>query len=185
MYLSLYQRTPTDAPCVLLQEVARLKGDKLELLRQNVAAQREVKRLRERELQLSSDLGLATREVQRLRCGHQLVKHPSTFSLVNLLKQEAANFSWQLHQFKGLTFAEMWTFANFRLDASRLESDRGSRGNTDSDWDTYWRLAYCQLWYCDMIVMYSIFIPILLWTNGKWKTYLWILDFIQNSHCIA
>ena len=79
----------------------------------------------------------------------------------------------------------MWTFANFRLDASRLESDRGSGGNTDSDWDTYWGLAYCELWYCDMIVMYSIFIPILLWTNGKWKTYLWILDFIQNSHCIA
>ena len=64
--IALYQ-TPTDASCVLLQEVARLKGDKLELLRQNVAAQREVKRLRERELQLSSDLGLATREVQRLR----------------------------------------------------------------------------------------------------------------------
>ena len=79
----------------------------------------------------------------------------------------------------------MWTYANFRLDASRLESDRGSGGNTDSDWDTYWWLADCELWYCDMIVMYSIFIPILLWTNGKWKTYLWILDFIQNSHCIA
>ena len=75
MYLSLYQRTPTDAPCVLLQEVARLKGDKLELLRQNVAAQREVKRLRERELQLSSDLGLATREVQRLRCWHMLLEY--------------------------------------------------------------------------------------------------------------
>ena len=71
--------------------MARLKGDKLELLRQNVAAQREVKRLRERELQLSSDLGLATREVQRLRCGHQLLENPSTFSLVNLLKQEAAS----------------------------------------------------------------------------------------------
>ena len=65
----------TDAPCVLLQEVARLKGDKLELLRQNVAAQREVKRLRERELQLSSDLGLATREVQRLRCWHMLLEY--------------------------------------------------------------------------------------------------------------
>ena len=74
-----------------MQEVARLKGDKLELLRQNVAAQREVKRLRERELQLSSDLGLATREVQRLRCPHQLTEHLSTFSLINLLKQEAAN----------------------------------------------------------------------------------------------
>ena len=71
--------------------MARLKGDKLELLRQNVAAQREVKRLRERELQLSSDLGLATREVQRLRCRHMLLEHPSTFSLVNLLKQEAAS----------------------------------------------------------------------------------------------
>ena len=86
--IAIYQ-TPTDAPCVLLQEVARLKGDKLELLRQNVAAQREVKRLRERELQLSSDLGLATREVQRLRCWHMLLEHPSTFSVVNLLKQEA------------------------------------------------------------------------------------------------
>ena len=71
--------------------MARLKGDKLELLRQNVAAQREVKRLRERELQLSSDLGLATREVQRLRCCHMLSEHHSNFSLVNLLKQEAAS----------------------------------------------------------------------------------------------
>ena len=74
-----------------VQELARLKVDKLELLRQNVAAQREVKRLRERELQLSSDLGLATREVQRLRCRHQLIEHLSTISLMNLLKQEAAN----------------------------------------------------------------------------------------------
>ena len=50
-----------------IQEVARLKVDKLELLRQNVAAQREVKRLREREHQLSSDLSLASREITRLR----------------------------------------------------------------------------------------------------------------------
>ena len=41
--------------------------DKLELLRQNVAAQREVKRLREREHQLSGDLSLAAREIARLR----------------------------------------------------------------------------------------------------------------------
>jgi len=51
----------------LQQEVARLKVDKLELLRQNVAAQREVKRLREREHQLSGDLSLASREIARLR----------------------------------------------------------------------------------------------------------------------
>ena len=47
--------------------MARLKVDKLELLRQNVAAQREVKRLREREHQLSGDLSLASREITRLR----------------------------------------------------------------------------------------------------------------------
>ena len=52
---------------LFVQELARLKVDKLELLRQNVAAQREVKRLWERETQLSEDLGLATREITRLR----------------------------------------------------------------------------------------------------------------------
>jgi len=51
----------------LHQELAKLKADKLELLRQNVATQREVKKLRERELQLSSDLSLASREINRLR----------------------------------------------------------------------------------------------------------------------
>ena len=54
---------------LLFQEVAKLKVDKLELLRQNVAAQRELKRLRERELQLSGDLSLASREINRLRRG--------------------------------------------------------------------------------------------------------------------
>ena len=49
--------------------MAKLKVDKLELLRQNVAAQRELKRLRERELQLSGDLSLASREINRLRRG--------------------------------------------------------------------------------------------------------------------
>ena len=42
-------------------EITRLKVEKLELLRQNVAAQREVKHLRERELQLQSDLTTASR----------------------------------------------------------------------------------------------------------------------------
>jgi len=51
----------------LQDEVSKLKVDKLELLRQNVAAQREVKRLRERELQLQSDLTTASREINRLR----------------------------------------------------------------------------------------------------------------------
>jgi len=51
----------------LQQEVAKLKVDKLELLRQNVTFQREVKRLRERELQLGSDLTIASREINRLR----------------------------------------------------------------------------------------------------------------------
>ena len=57
----------TEFDFISLQEVARLKVDKLELLRQNVAAQREVKRLREREHQLSGDLSLASREITRLR----------------------------------------------------------------------------------------------------------------------
>ena len=41
---------------IFLQEVARLNVNKLEVLRQKVAAQREVKRLREWEVQPSSDL---------------------------------------------------------------------------------------------------------------------------------
>ena len=51
----------------LQAEVARLKADKLELLRQNVAAQREVKQLRERETQLGGDLSTARREINKLR----------------------------------------------------------------------------------------------------------------------
>merc|ERR1719427_2406120 len=51
----------------LQDEISKLKVDKLEFLRQNVAAQREVKRLRERELQLQSDLTTASREINRLR----------------------------------------------------------------------------------------------------------------------
>ena len=52
---------------VLQAEVVRLKADKLELLRQNVAAQREVKLLREREHQLGGDLASARREINKLR----------------------------------------------------------------------------------------------------------------------
>ena len=51
----------------LTEEISRLKVDKLELLRQNVSAQREVKRLREREVQLQADLTTASREIHRLR----------------------------------------------------------------------------------------------------------------------
>lgn len=53
----------------LQSEVTRLKVEKLELLRQNVAAQREVKHLRERELQLQNDLSTASREINKLRTG--------------------------------------------------------------------------------------------------------------------
>ena len=60
----------------LQSEVTRLKVEKLELLRQNVAAQREVKHLRERELQLQCDLSTASREISKLRAGlkHKLVR---------------------------------------------------------------------------------------------------------------
>ena len=50
----------------LREEVSKLKGDKLELLRQNMSAQRELKMLREREVQLQTDLTMASREIQRL-----------------------------------------------------------------------------------------------------------------------
>ena len=50
----------------LREEVTKLKGDKLELLRQNMSAQRELKMLREREVQLQTDLTMASREIQRL-----------------------------------------------------------------------------------------------------------------------
>ena len=49
------------------EEMARLKHEKLELLRQNVAHSRELKSLREREAALQSDLAAAAREIQRLR----------------------------------------------------------------------------------------------------------------------
>lgn len=48
------------------EEISKLKGDKLELLRQNMSAQRELKSLRERETQLQTDLSMASREIQRL-----------------------------------------------------------------------------------------------------------------------
>ncbi len=49
------------------EEVTRLKTEKLELLRQNVANQRELKRLKEREVQLQTDLTTASREIHKLR----------------------------------------------------------------------------------------------------------------------
>ncbi len=51
----------------LQEEIARLRLDKLELLRQNVSARHEVRRLRERETQLQADLHAASREIHRLR----------------------------------------------------------------------------------------------------------------------
>lgn len=51
----------------LVQEVTRLKCDKLDLLRQNVNCQRDIKRLREKELNLQGDLAAATKEILRLR----------------------------------------------------------------------------------------------------------------------
>uniref|UniRef100_A0A1B6LDX8 Rap-GAP domain-containing protein n=1 Tax=Graphocephala atropunctata TaxID=36148 RepID=A0A1B6LDX8_9HEMI len=59
----------------LRQEVTRLKCDKLDLLRQNVACQREIKRLREKELALQSDLANASKEILRLR---ELLKEYTT-----------------------------------------------------------------------------------------------------------
>ncbi|XP_054265950.1 rap1 GTPase-activating protein 1 isoform X2 [Macrosteles quadrilineatus] len=61
----------------LRQEVTRLKCDKLDLLRQNVAGQREVKRLREKELALQSELANASKEILRLR---ELLKDYTTAS---------------------------------------------------------------------------------------------------------
>nr|CAH7742071.1 unnamed protein product [Callosobruchus chinensis] len=54
-------------PEQLIQEVTRLKCDKLDLLRQNVNCQRDIKRLREKELGLQGDLAVATKEIIRLR----------------------------------------------------------------------------------------------------------------------
>ena len=75
-------------------EVTRLKVEKLELLRQNVSAQREVKHLRERELQLQSDLSTASREISKLRSGlkQKLVRElpwPDLPAALRLAAQEA------------------------------------------------------------------------------------------------
>ncbi|XP_060521580.1 rap1 GTPase-activating protein 1 isoform X2 [Cylas formicarius] len=51
----------------LVQEVTRLKCDKLDLLRQNVSCQRDIKRLREKELILQGELAQAHKEIMRLR----------------------------------------------------------------------------------------------------------------------
>ncbi|XP_063917106.1 rap1 GTPase-activating protein 1 isoform X2 [Zophobas morio] len=61
--------TSTTGPSteMLAQEVAKLKCDKLDLLRQNVSCQRDIKRLREKELSLQGDLEAAKKEILRLR----------------------------------------------------------------------------------------------------------------------
>ena len=53
----------------LQEEVARLRVDKLELLRQILSVQHEVRRLQDREAQLQSDLCLAGKEIRRLKFG--------------------------------------------------------------------------------------------------------------------
>ena len=49
------------------QEINQLKCEKLDLLRQNVASQKELKRLREREGRLTDGLNNAQNEVDRLK----------------------------------------------------------------------------------------------------------------------
>ena len=56
----------------LQEEIARLRVDKLELLRQILSVQHEVRRLQDRESQLQSDLSLAGKEIRRLKFGGQL-----------------------------------------------------------------------------------------------------------------
>ncbi|CAG0892723.1 unnamed protein product [Cyprideis torosa] len=51
----------------LRQENNKLKCDKLDLLRQHVACQREIKKLKEREMKLQMDLSSASQENSRLR----------------------------------------------------------------------------------------------------------------------
>lgn len=52
---------------VLKQEVNKLKCDKLELLRQNVACQRDMKKMKEREIKLQVELSLAAKEVGKYK----------------------------------------------------------------------------------------------------------------------
>ncbi|XP_014664725.1 PREDICTED: rap1 GTPase-activating protein 1-like isoform X3 [Priapulus caudatus] len=49
------------------QEVNKLKCDKLDLIRQNVACQRDIKKLKEREGKLTSDISALNKEISRLR----------------------------------------------------------------------------------------------------------------------
>ncbi|KAG8187108.1 hypothetical protein JTE90_004854 [Oedothorax gibbosus] len=51
---------------VLKQEVSKLKSDKLDLLKHNLACQREIKKLKEKEVKLTTDLSLAKREMTYL-----------------------------------------------------------------------------------------------------------------------
>ena len=51
------------------EEIARLRVDKLELLRQILSIQHEVRRLQDRETQLQSDLSMAGKEIRRLKFG--------------------------------------------------------------------------------------------------------------------
>jgi len=52
---------------LLKSEVNKLKQEKLDLLKQTVASQKEIKKLRDQESRLSGDLGNAHREINKLR----------------------------------------------------------------------------------------------------------------------
>ncbi|GFY79026.1 rap1 GTPase-activating protein 1 [Trichonephila inaurata madagascariensis] len=51
---------------ILKQEVNKLKSDKLDLLKHNLACQREIKKLKEKEVKLTTDLSLTKREMTYL-----------------------------------------------------------------------------------------------------------------------
>uniref|UniRef100_A0A2P2I926 Rap1 GTPase-activating protein 1-like n=1 Tax=Hirondellea gigas TaxID=1518452 RepID=A0A2P2I926_9CRUS len=52
---------------LLSEDVKKLKGEKLDLLRQNVTLQRDIKRLKEKDLRQTSDLSAAGREIKSLQ----------------------------------------------------------------------------------------------------------------------
>ncbi|XP_013140912.1 PREDICTED: rap1 GTPase-activating protein 1 isoform X2 [Papilio polytes] len=64
---------------LLRQEVCRLKNDKLDLLKQNIAWQNEIKCLREREIKLQGELMSMSKEMRKIR-EHQstIIPNPSS-----------------------------------------------------------------------------------------------------------
>ena len=68
----------------LQEEIARLRVDKLELLRQILSVQHEVRRLQDRETQLQSDLCIAGKEIRRLKFGVSVDESPTPMRTSNL-----------------------------------------------------------------------------------------------------